>query len=229
LTLKDYPEEQQPYNRLETSGAKSLTDAELLAIIIKSGTKSVKAIDIASQILTMSAEGLVGLHKFTVEELKSVKGIGRVKAIQLKALAELSIRLSSAKPIKRISVTSPSFVANMFMEEMRHLEQEHIKLIILNNKNHIIKDHTLTIGTVNASLVNPREVLIYCLRHQCVQFILMHNHPSGDPTPSNEDILMTKRMNKACELIGITLLDHIIIGNHRFVSLKEQGYINHDS
>jgi DNA repair protein RadC len=225
LTIKDLPLCEQPYTRLEISGAKMLTNAELLAIIIKTGTKTTRAIDIATNLLNMHQDGLLGLHAVTIEELKTIHGIGRIKAIQIKALTELSIRISSSKKSNRVCVTSPTFVAGLYMEELRHLQQEHFKLVVLDNKNNIIKDHTLSIGTVNATLVNPREVLIYCLQHHCVQYIVLHNHPSGDCTPSTEDVLMTERLKKASELIGITLLDHIIIGNQNFTSLKEQGYI----
>ncbi|MDA3845797.1 MAG: DNA repair protein RadC [Vallitaleaceae bacterium] len=225
MTIKDLPLCEQPYTRLEISGAKMLTNAELLAIIIKTGTKTTRAIDIATNLLNMHQDGLLGLHAVTIEELKTIHGIGRIKAIQIKALTELSIRISSSKKSNRVCVTSPTFVAGLYMEELRHLQQEHFKLVVLDNKNNIIKDHTLSIGTVNATLVNPREVLIYCLQHHCVQYIVLHNHPSGDCTPSTEDVLMTERLKKASELIGITLLDHIIIGNQNFTSLKEQGYI----
>jgi len=225
IPLKSLQVQNQPYCRLETHGAKTLTNAELLAIIIKTGTRNSNAIDIADNLLNKHQDGLLGLHALSLEELKAIHGIGRIKAIQIKALAELSIRISTAKVGDKICVTSPSLVANLYMEELRHLNQEHFKIVILNNKNHIIKDHTLSIGTVNATLVNPREVLIYCLQHHCVQFIVVHNHPSGDATPSKEDILMTERLEKASELIGLSLLDHIIIGNQTYISLKEEGYI----
>lgn len=225
LTIKEMPLTEQPYTRLENHGAGVLSNAELLSIIIKTGTKSHKAIDIAHELLTNYDHGLLTLHALTLEELQTIKGIGRVKAIQLKALAELSIRMSRCQNHKYVKASSPKTVADYYMEEMRHLRQEQLKIVLLDTKNNIIKDHILSIGTVNASLVDPREILIYCLKQQCVQFIILHNHPSGDPTPSQEDLLITQRIEAASGVIGITLVDHIIIGDQRYISLKQEAYI----
>lgn len=224
-TIKELPTSERPYERLETYGADVLSNTELLAIIIRSGTKNLKAMDVASGVLNSADDGLLSLHKHTIEELKTINGIGRIKAIQLKALAELSIRMSKAPIEKNMKVTSPSVVARYFMEQMRHLGQEQLIVVLLDVKNYIIKHHVISKGTVSSSLINPREILVYCLKHQCVNYILLHNHPSGDPTPSKEDLLVTERIRTASELIGIHLLDHLIIGDRVYISLKEEGYL----
>lgn len=225
MTLKHYPLAMQPYEKMSKFGPKALATNELLSIIINSGTSKLGAIDIANNILAMQGNGLINLHTASIEELTHIDGIGPVKAIRLKALAELSIRFTKANHSERPHIDSPKALADIYMEEMRHLSQEQFRLVVFDTKNNIIKDTIISIGTVSATLVNPREVLIYCLKNQGVQYAVMHNHPSGDPTPSKEDILLTKRLKKAGDLIGITLLDHIIIGNLRYTSLKEEGII----
>lgn len=226
LTIKEIPESERPYEKLENYGATMLSDAELLAIIIKNGTKNEKSTDLAMKIIHAHDSGLIGLHQLTMGDLQKIKGIGRVKAIQLKAVAELSKRMSKATYKKRINIHSPASVAAVYMEEMRHLKREHLKVVLLDTKHHVLTDHTLSIGTVNASLVHPREVFVYALKKEAVSIILLHNHPSGNPTPSSEDIQVTKRIKSTGEIVGVTLLDHIIIGDGIFISLKEKGYID---
>lgn len=226
-TIKELPLSERPYERLETHGAHVLSNTELLAIIIRNGTKKLKAIDVASSVLNSGNEGLLSLHKQTIEELKCIDGIGRIKAIQLKALAELSVRMSKMPIDKKIKVTSPSVVAAHFMEQMRHLGQEQLIVVLLDIKNNIINHQIISKGTVESSIINPREILVYCLKHQCVNFILLHNHPSGDPTPSKEDILVTERIYTAGKLIGIHMLDHLVIGDRVYISLKEEGHLNY--
>lgn len=223
LTVKELPVSERPYEKLEKFGAGVLSDAELIAIIIKSGTQKERSIDLAQKVLSLSKRGLAGIHQMSLKELESISGIGRVKAIQIKAIAELSTRISKTSALQKIQIGSPASVAGIYMEEMRYLEQEHLKLVLLDTKNNIICDHVVSVGTVNASLVNPREVLIYALKHGAVHMIILHNHPSGDPSPSREDISITKRILEASDIIGIKLLDHIIIGDGNYISLKERG------
>lgn len=223
--IKDMPISERPYEKLEQKGAKALSDSELLAIIIKSGTKEEKATDIAMRILGDDVSGILGIHRKTLKELRNIKGIGRVKAIQIKAVAELSTRMSKAKNKALMNIHSPASVASVYMEDMRHLDREHMKIIALDTKNNILDDHTLSVGTVNASLVHPREVFLYALKQDAVSIILIHNHPSGNAEPSREDILVTKRILEAGAIIGIYLLDHIIIGDGSYTSLKELGHI----
>jgi DNA repair protein RadC len=225
MRVKDLPISERPYEKLEKWGPSSLSDAELLAIIIKSGSKKERSIELAQRILGIKKQGIRGIYDLTLEELQQVSGIGRVKSIQIKAIAELSKRISKNKAAEKVKISSPSSIASLYMEELRYLHQEHLKIVFLDTKNQIISDKFLTVGTVNASLINPREVFIESLKHNAVHIILLHNHPSGDPTPSKEDILITKRIIEAGNIIGIQLLDHIVIGDGNYISLKERGII----
>ncbi|GMQ56121.1 DNA repair protein RadC [Vallitalea sediminicola] len=223
MRVKDLPLSERPYEKFETYGPNALSDAELLAIIIKSGSKKERSIELAQRILGIKKQGIRGIYELSLEDLQKVSGIGRVKSIQIKAIAELSKRISKNNAVTKLKVSSPGTIASIFMEELRYLKQEHLKIVFLDTKNQIISDKFLTVGTVNASLINPREVFIEALKHNAVHVILLHNHPSGDPTPSREDILITKRIINAGDIIGIKLLDHIIIGDGNYISLKEQG------
>lgn len=223
LTVKELPLCERPYEKLEKYGPSALSDAELLAVIIRSGSRKERSTDLAQRILKLNIRGLAGIHQLSLKELETIPGIGRVKAIQIKSIAELSTRISKMRAMQKLQISSPSSIADIYMEEMRHLQQEHLKIVLLDTKNNIISDHNISVGTVNASLINPREVFIYALKNLAVHFIILHNHPSGDPTPSKEDIATTKRLLEASEVIGIKLLDHIIIGDGKFISLKERG------
>lgn len=225
LTIKDIPASERPYEKLEAYGPGFLSDAELLAIIIKSGSKHEKSTDLAIRLLSVHPEGLLGLHHLSMDELKKVHGIGRVKAIQLKAITELAKRMSKATYADKLVITSPSIVAGYYMEEMRHLDREHMKVVLADTKYNVIGDYLLSLGTVNSTLVEPREIFVHALKREAVNILLLHNHPSGNPEPSPQDISITKRTKEAGDLIGVHLLDHIIIGDGKYVSLKEQGYI----
>lgn len=226
LSIKEIPPEERPYEKLERFGAAKLSDAELIAIIIKSGTRREKSTDLAMRVLNQHESGLIGLYHLSLNELQKIHGIGRVKSIQLKAMIEISKRMSRATYKKRLNIHSPASVAAMYMEELRHYEREHLMVVLLDTKHNVIGDYVLSIGTVNASLIHPREVFIYALKQQAVNIILLHNHPSGNPKPSPEDIAITKRIQSSGEIIGIHLLDHIIIGDGVYISLKEKDYIN---
>jgi len=221
--MKDILKDEQPYEKIERLGPKALTDAELLAIILRTGSKNTSSVKTARQLLSVLNRGLGSIQVLSQKEMQSIKGIGRVKAIQLKAVAEISTRLSKCEGIKRYRIHSPKSVASIFMEEMRYLSQEHIKVLFLDNKNGIIKDKDISVGTVNASLVDPRDIFIEALDVGAVNIILLHNHPSGDSTPSNEDIEITNRIIEAGRIIGIQLIDHIVIGDGNYISLKEYG------
>ncbi|MGE4282701.1 MAG: DNA repair protein RadC [Clostridia bacterium] len=225
--IKDLPSEERPYEKLEKYGSEMLSNAELMAIIIKTGTKEETSIQVAQRIIKNYADdtGLAFLYSISLEELKRIKGIGRVKAIQLKSVIEIAKRISSFRNDNRICISSPIDVSKFLMEEMRYLKQEHFKVIMLNVKNRILKQMDITIGTLNASLVHPRDVFSEPVRSKCASIILVHNHPSGDPSPSREDIEITKRLIEAGKILGIDVLDHIIIGDGRYISLKEQGHI----
>jgi DNA repair protein RadC len=161
----------------------------------------------------------------TMKELMSIKGIGRVKAIQLLCVAELTKRMAKATNEGGLRCITPDTVANYYMQDMRHLPNEKVLLIMLDSKSRIIKDLIISSGTVNSSLLSPREIFLLALKYEAVGIILLHNHPSGDPTPSKEDINTTKRMKEAGNLIGVKLMDHIIIGDNTYISLGDQGFI----
>lgn len=225
--IKDYYEEERPYEKCLQFGPENLTDVELLAILLRTGTKGESALSLARQILHPKAfsEGILSIHHWTYEQLLKVKGIGKVKAIQILCICEFARRLSKASAGKELDFHTPETIARYYMEDMRHRKEEHMKLLLLNTKARLIGETEVSKGTVNASIVSPRELFIEALQKNAVSIILLHNHPSGDPEPSREDILITKKVQEAGWMIGIELLDHIIIGNNCYVSLKEKGYI----
>lgn len=225
--MKDTEKENRPYEKCIANGPETLTDAELLAVIIRTGTKTQNSVELAEQILKMNGNtsGILGIHHVTIQELLQIKGIGLVKAIQIKCVAELSRRIHKKQYREMPDFCGPEQIANYYMEDLRHLEQEHLYLILLNTKHHLIGEIELSKGTVNSSVFSPREALIEALRMGAVNMVLMHNHPSGDPTPSREDIQTTTRMEQAGKIIGISLIDHIIIGDNKYISLRQRGYM----
>ena len=226
LKIKDLPYGERPYERLEKAGAEVLSDAELLAIIIKTGSKSETSVALAQRVLTQDFcdEGLSFLHNVSLEQLRAIRGIGRVKAIQIKAVMELVKRAASSKgSTTRLVVKTPADVSKMLMEDMRHLKKEVFKVIMLNTKNHVIRCINISTGSLNASIVHPREVFSEVLKAGCSAVIFAHNHPSGDPEPSGEDIETTSRLSEGGNILGIKVLDHIIIGDRKYLSLKEKG------
>lgn len=224
VMIKDYPVNERPRERLIGHGPESLTNQELIAIILRTGTKDESVLQI-SQKLIQHFDGLRMLKHATLEELTSLKGIGKAKAIQLLASLELGKRIATLQEVERYVIRSPEDGANYVMEEMRFLSQEHFVCIYLNTKNQVLFRKTIFIGSLNSSIVHPREVFKEALKRSAASIICVHNHPSGDPTPSREDIDVTKRLVECGKMMGIELLDHIIIGEKRYVSLKEKGYM----
>lgn len=226
-TVKELPVSERPYEKCEQSGPGSLSDAELLAVIIRTGSFHERSVDVAADVLNYSTThpGLIGLNYMTMKDLMSVKGIGKVKAIQLLCVAELTKRMARATNEERLHFTNPKSVAEYYMQDMRHLSMEKILLVMLDSKNKLLKDIIISSGTVNSSLLSPREIFMLALKYEAVNIILLHNHPSGDPTPSKEDIHTTRRMQEAGSLVGIKLMDHIIIGDNKYKSLIEEGYL----
>lgn len=222
IKIKELPELERPYEKLELYGEKALSNAELLAIIIKTGTKEQTSVELAQKILNLNdtkTEGLNFLRNSSLEELMEIKGIGKVKAIQLKAVAEISIRM--AKPInyKKIRIKTPDDMAKLLIEELRFEKKEIAKIIILNNKNEILKIKDIALGGADFANVTIKEILSEVLKMKAPRIILAHNHPSGDPTPSKGDILFTDRLYGAAELVEVELLDHLVIGNGKYVSI----------
>jgi DNA repair protein RadC len=221
-TIKELPEGDRPRERLEHYGAGALSTAELLAIILRVGTKDENVIRMSQRLLT-SYGGLVGLAQAPFSELCEFKGLGPAKATQLKAAFELGRRLLVAAPHERPVVKSPADAANLVLMEMAALEQEHLRTIILDTKNHVLKIHTVYIGSLNAAVVRVGELFREAVRLNSAALIVAHNHPSGDPTPSPEDVQVTRQIVEAGKLLSIDVLDHLVIGQARWVSLKERG------
>lgn len=222
--LRDLPHEERPRERMMHYGAESLSQAELLAILLRTGTRRESAIHIAQQLLGR-AGGLRGLADLSIDELTNIKGIGPAKAVQLKAGIELGRRMANSRLTEPATIRSPQDAAEILTEQLRYLQKEHFVCLFLNTKNHVIAQETLSMGSLNASIVHPREVFRAAMKCSSAAIICAHNHPSGDPTPSPEDISLTSRLLQAGEIVGIDVLDHLIIGDSRFVSLKEKGYM----
>ncbi|XEC93182.1 DNA repair protein RadC [Paenibacillus tarimensis] len=222
LVLRDVPSEDRPRERMMMLGAEALSHAELIAILLRTGTKQESAVHLAGRLLS-ECGSLRNLVDMSMEELTSIRGIGLAKALQIRAGIELGRRLSRSKQEDKLTIRSPKDAADYMMEQLRYLQKEHFVCLFLNTKNQVVAEQTLSVGTLNASLVHPREVFRAAIKCSSASLICIHNHPSGDPTPSPEDISLTRRLSEAGELVGIDVLDHIIIGDRRFVSLKEQG------
>ncbi|WP_456279354.1 RadC family protein [Bacillus sp. AK128] len=222
--IRDFPQNERPRERLVNDGATSLSNQELLAILLRTGSKQESVIQLANKLLSQF-EGLRLLKDATIEELSSIKGIGETKAIQIMAALELGRRMGRLQYDDRYVIRSPEDGANYMMEEMRFLSQEHFVCLYLNTKNQVLHRKTIFIGSLNASIVHPREVFKEAFKRSAASVICLHNHPSGDPAPSKEDIEVTKRLSECGRIIGIELLDHLIIGDQKFVSLKEKGYV----
>lgn len=226
-TMKQLPEDEQPYEKCKKMGVESLTDKELMAILLRSGTRECNSLQLAEQLYSIHPvyKGIVGLPYLSYEQLIKIKGIGQVKATQILCIVELSKRLSAAKTKERLKLMTPSVIAEHYMDAMRYLTKERLMVLLLDSKNCLMKETILSIGTINTSLISPREVFLEALRCDAVSLILLHNHPSGDPTPSQQDILVTNRILEAGKLLGIQLLDHIILGEHRYISFLEQDLL----
>ena len=224
--MKNIPGAERPYEKCLAMGPGSLSDVELLAVLLRTGVPGENVLELSRRILYDSGEeGLLGLHQFSMEQLMKLNGIGKVKAAQLVCIAELSKRLTKASASETLCFSSAHSIATYYMEDLRHKKQETVKLLMLNTKGKLLGENEISKGTVNASIITPREIFIEALQKGAVGIVLMHNHPSGEPWPSEEDILLTKRIKNAGELIGIELLDHIVIGNNCYVSLAEEGLL----
>jgi DNA repair protein RadC len=221
-TIKDLPQDERPRERLEHYGATALSVFELIAIILRVGTKDENVIRFAERLLTTYG-GLAGLAKAPFSELVTMKGLGQAKAAQLQAAFELGRRLVIAVPEERFTVKSPDDAAKLLMLEMGALEQEHLRAIILNTKNQVVKVHPVYVGSLNTAVVRVGELFREAIRVNAAAIIVAHNHPSGDPTPSAEDVHITRQIVEAGKLLNIDVLDHLVICQARYVSLKERG------
>lgn len=220
--MQSLPEESRPRERLLDLGASSLSTSELLAITLRTGSHREDALHLAQSLLA-DFDGLPGIAKASITELTTVKGIGEVKATEIKAALELGHRLVTTTPEERPVVKSPMDAANLLMSEMSLLEQEHMRVVLLDTRNRVLKIPTIYIGSLNTSVIRVAEVFRTAIRESAAALVVVHNHPSGDPSPSPEDVNTTRSIIQAGQLLDIDVLDHIIIGNQCFASLKEQG------
>lgn len=226
IKMKDLPTAERPYEKLELYGERTLSNAELLAIIIKSGTKEETAIDLAQKILKLNQyakeDELSFLKNISLEEFMQIKGIGKVKAIQLKAICELAIRMSKPSNYKQIQIKSPQDMAKVVMDELKDETKEIVKLVMLDNRNKIFKIIDVAKGGTNFANFSIPEILGEALKSKAPKIILIHNHPSGSSKPSQQDIDMTKKLYNASQTIGIELVDHIVIGNLEYTSIMSE-------
>mgnify|MGYP004616144665 FL=1 len=219
LTLKQLPNAERPYEKLEMYGEKSLSNSELLAIILKTGTKNQTAVALAQQVLALiENRNIRALHEISIKELQKINGIGKVKAIQIKAICELAKRMSRPQDLKT-QIKGSEDVANLLMEELKYEKNEIVKILILNTKNIVQKIVDISIGNTSSAPIERKRIFEEILKTGMSTFILVHNHPSGDVTPSMNDIKTTKEIKMGAELLGLKLLDHIIIGDGKYKSI----------
>lgn len=222
MKIKELPMSERPYEKLEIYGPEKLSNAELIAIIIKNGTKDESSVHIAQKILSLDKRrenNLNFLQELSINDLMQIKGIGKIKALQIKAICELAKRMSCPMNITEIQINSPRDVANLLMDEMKYKKRECVKEILLNSKNIVVRIVDICYGGTNSAILKPKDVLQEAIKIEAPKIILVHNHPSGDPTPSKSDFEFTKRLINASEILGIELLDHIIIGDQKFRSI----------
>ncbi|MBH8596864.1 MULTISPECIES: DNA repair protein RadC [unclassified Thermoactinomyces] len=225
VLLSDVPEEERPRERMLRLGPQHLSNAELIALLLRTGSTGESVVALAHRVL-VKTDGLKGLAQTSLQELMKIHGIGLAKAVQLMAGVELGQRISRLSPEERYVIRSPEDVAQYVMDELRFAKQEHFVCLFLDTKHQVICKKCVFKGSLNASLVHPREIFLEAIRSSSAAVICIHNHPSGDPTPSTEDIHVTERLIEAGQLLGIEVLDHVIIGDQRFFSLREHGLIS---
>ena len=227
--IRELPKEQRPYEKCLRDGEQALSDAELLAVLLRSGTRTKSAPGLAGELLSATQStafpGLPGLIHMSVQDLTALPGIGEVKAVMLKCVAELSRRMASAIARPAMTFDQPVTIARYFMERLRHEEQEHLYVLTMDNRNHLLGEYLVSLGTATSALVSPREIFLEALKQRALGVVLVHNHPSGDPSPSLCDMEITERIFEAGSIVGIELLDHIVIGDQKYYSFREQGLI----
>ncbi len=223
LKMKELPISERPYEKLELYGPEMLSNSELLAIIIKTGTKEENSLNIAQKVLNLNkqdnTDDLRFLCNIAIEELTKIKGIGKVKAIQLKAVGELTKRISKPINKRQIKIKTTKEVADLLMQELRYEKREIVKVIILNSKNIVLRIINISLGGTNFASMEPSQILAEAVKIEAPKIILVHNHPSGDPTPSKDDFRITDRIHECADIMGIELLDHVVIGDGTFESI----------
>ncbi len=225
MNMRQLPTEERPREKLLRAGKESLSTTEILAILLRSGTKDRSALELASELMTVSSEGIGFLAECRPEELAGIRGIGIAKACEILAAVELGKRIASRPAAKRIRISSAHDIAEIFMERMRYYKKEHFVSLMLNAKGEIIEEAKISVGDLCSSTTHPREVFVDAVRRSAGSVVFLHNHPSGDPEPSETDIKTTLRLMEAGEILGIPVLDHIVIGDGNYVSMKARGMI----
>ncbi|MDA9471814.1 DNA repair protein RadC [Enterococcus sp. 5H] len=225
LFIREMPEDCLPRERLEEVGEKALSNQELLAILLRTGSKNTHVMEVASKFLNYFSH-LYELKNATLTEMMDVKGIGRIKAIELRAAIEFGYRIQQSTQLKLGKVSSSYQIAQNLMNELQDFQQEHLVCLYLNTKNEVIKQETVFKGSLNQSVAHPREVFRSAVKYSAARLILAHNHPSGNPTPSESDINFTRRMQKCGKMMGIEVLDHIIIGQQVYISMREENFFS---
>ncbi|GAB4523475.1 MAG: DNA repair protein RadC [Anaerolineales bacterium] len=220
--ITDLQESERPRERLVAQGAQALSDAELLAVLLRTGVPGENAVQVGQRLLH-DFGGLPGLHRASFQEVCHEKGIGLAKAAQIKAAIELGRRLVAVNPEEQPAISSPADAARLVQYEMSALEQEELRVLLLNTRNCVLAIHQVYRGSLNSSQVRVGELFREAIRRNAAAVIVVHNHPSGDPTPSPDDVTVTRAIREAGKLLDIPLLDHIVIGHNRYVSLKERG------
>ena len=227
FTMKERPVCERPYEKCEAYGPGALSNCELLAVLLRSGTPGQSAVDTACALLKKfdGSHPLAEIFDAGIGELTEIAGVGKVKAITLECVGELARRISQETAAEAMYMSCPESVANYFMEKMRHLSHEEIWAAYFDTKSHFIQSARISAGTVNSSVITPRELYLSALKYKAVYIVLLHNHPSGDPSPSQEDIELTARLKEVGELMHVPIMDHIIIGDRTYVSLKDRGFL----
>lgn len=221
--IEDLPKDTRPFEKYQKQGIGMLSDVELLALILRTGTKKINCMELCRRVLAVGGGSLAGLYGKTEAELQKISGIGPVKAAEIICICELARRIAKARHSYDEPLDTAAKIAEKYMEEMRHFKEEHVLLLLLDIKCRLIKELTISIGTINQSFLRPREVFVQALKYEAVNFILLHNHPSGDPSPSKSDMIITDKIIEVARLIGIPLVDHIIIGDCCYISFREKG------
>lgn len=227
IMVRDLPPEERPREKLLSYGPGALSNAELLAVLLRNGTREKSVLRVAEEILAHIKErGLSAMAHISVVELAKIDGVGKVKAATLQAAVELGRRLATQQAAKIEIIHGPEDVAKYAMPRYRFEQKEHFAVLLLNTKNHVIGMPEISVGSLSASVVHPREVFRAAIDYAAASMILLHNHPSGDPTPSREDISVTSRLVKAGKVMDIPVLDHVVLGKERFASFKEKGLLH---
>lgn len=225
MRIKHLPEDERPVEKSFSMGIESLSNGELLALLINSGTKGKSAMALAEEVLAKDEKGISYLRESSLEELLSINGIGKAKAARIMAAVELGKRIASKPTEKRVKIESDEDVAHIFMEDLRYKKKEIFKAVLLDSKGGVISIETVSIGELTSTLVHPREVFNQAVKKSAAAIVFVHNHPSGDPTPSREDFNTTDRLVACGDILGIKVVDHIVIGDGRYISIRSMGKI----